>query len=111
MPDGGIVNVRQIAGFPSGTPTANDLVLLQQGGLGGPYFTASPLALLAPLQTSNLAVGIGLPDDAGRGNLGLLALGDLEPGPGQCRLDLSAGHALGFHDTLSLILWGVSTIG
>ena len=41
-----------------------------------------------------------------RGNLWLLALGDLETGPGQCRLDLSAGHALRFHDALSLILGG-----
>jgi hypothetical protein len=40
----------------------------------------------------------------GSGDLRLLALGDLEPGPGQCRLDLAPGHALRFHDALSLIL-------
>ena len=44
-----------------------------------------------------------LDEMSGRGDLWLLALGDLEPGPGQCRLDLSAGHALRFHDALSLI--------
>jgi hypothetical protein len=38
------------------------------------------------------------------GDLRLLALGDLEPRSGQCRLDLPAGHALRFHDALSLIL-------
>jgi hypothetical protein len=41
------------------------------------------------------------------GDLRLLARGDLEPGPGKCCLDLCAGHALRFHDALSLIL-GVS---
>jgi hypothetical protein len=45
-----------------------------------------------------------LDEMGGRRNLRLLALGDLEPGPSQCRLDLSAGHALRFHDALSLIL-------
>jgi hypothetical protein len=49
-----------------------------------------------------------LDEMGGRRNLRLLALGDLEPGPGQCRLDLSAGHGLRFHDALSLILLGVS---
>jgi hypothetical protein len=38
-----------------------------------------------------------------RGDFRLLTLGDPEPGTSQCRLDLSAGHALRFHDTLSLI--------
>jgi hypothetical protein len=52
------------------------------------------------------ACGHLLDEMGGRGNLRLLALGDLEPGPGQCRLDLSAGHALRFHDALSLILGG-----
>jgi hypothetical protein len=48
-----------------------------------------------------------LDEMGGRGDLRLLALGDLEPGPGKRRLDLCAGHALRFHDALSLIL-GVS---
>ena len=39
----------------------------------------------------------------GRGDFRLLALGDLEPGAGERRLDLSASHALRFHDTLSPI--------
>jgi hypothetical protein len=43
----------------------------------------------------------------GGSDLRLLALGDLEPGTSQCCLDLCAGHALRFHDALSLIL-GVS---
>ena len=37
------------------------------------------------------------------GDLRLFAFGDLEPGPGKRRLDLCAGHALRFHDALSLI--------
>jgi len=41
------------------------------------------------------------------GDLRLFAFGDLEPGPGKCCLDLCTGHALRFHDALSLIL-GVS---
>jgi hypothetical protein len=49
------------------------------------------------------APGHLLDEMGGGGDLRLLALGDLEPGPGQCRLDLSAGHALLFHDALSLI--------
>jgi hypothetical protein len=40
----------------------------------------------------------------GGSDLRLLALGDLEPGTSQCCLDLCAGHALRFHDALSLIL-------
>jgi hypothetical protein len=49
-----------------------------------------------------------LPDEMGRsGDFRLLALGYFEPGSGQCCLDLCAGHALRFHDALSLIL-GVS---
>jgi hypothetical protein len=39
----------------------------------------------------------------GGGDFRLLALGNLEPGPGERRLDLSASHALRFHDTLPLI--------
>jgi len=46
-----------------------------------------------------------------RGDLRLLALGDLEPGSGQCRLDLAAGHALRFHDALSLILGHLGRYG
>jgi len=45
-----------------------------------------------------------LDEMGGRGDLRLLTLGDLEPGPSQSRLDLSSGHALRFHDALSLIL-------
>ena len=39
----------------------------------------------------------------GGGDFRLLALRDLEPGPGERRLDPCAGHALRFHDALSLI--------
>ena len=45
-----------------------------------------------------------LDEMGGRGDLRLLTLGDLEPGPSQCCLNLSASHALCFHDGLSLIL-------
>jgi hypothetical protein len=48
-----------------------------------------------------------LDETGGRGDLRLLALGDVEPRPGQCRLDFSAGHGLRVHDALSLSL-GVS---
>jgi hypothetical protein len=44
-----------------------------------------------------------LDEMGGGGDLRLLAFGDLEPGPSQRRLDLCAGHALRFHDALSLI--------
>ena len=62
---------------------------------------------------SGLGPHLALPADArghlldemgGRGDLGLLTLGDVEPGPSQCCLDLSVCHALCFHDALSLIL-------
>jgi hypothetical protein len=39
----------------------------------------------------------------GGGNFRHLALGYVEPGPGERRLDLCAGHGLRFHDALSLI--------
>jgi hypothetical protein len=48
-----------------------------------------------------------LDEMSGSGDLRLLALRDLEPGPGKCCFDLCPGHALRFHDALSLIL-GVS---
>ena len=47
----------------------------------------------------------------GGGDLRLLRLGDLEPGSGQCRLDLSAGHALRLHDALSLIFGRLGRYG
>jgi hypothetical protein len=53
------------------------------------------------------AEGHLLDEMGGGSDLRLLAFGDLEPGPGKRRLDLCAGHALRFHDALSLIL-GVS---
>jgi hypothetical protein len=37
----------------------------------------------------------------GGGNLELFALRDVEPGAGERRLDLCAGHVLRFHDALS----------
>ena len=45
-----------------------------------------------------------LDEMGGGGDFRLFAFGDLESGTSQCHLDLCAGHALRFHDALSLIL-------
>ena len=44
-----------------------------------------------------------LDEMGGADDFRLFAFGDLEPGAGKHRLDLCAGHALRFHDALSLI--------
>ena len=48
---------------------------------------------------------------SGCGDLRHLALGDPQPGSGQRRLDLCAGHALRFHDLLSFIRGGLDQYG
>jgi hypothetical protein len=41
------INVRQIAGYtPAARAVSSDVLLLQQGGLGGPYASISPVALV-----------------------------------------------------------------
>jgi hypothetical protein len=55
-----ILNVRQIAGY---TPTANamstDMILMQRGGLGGPYLGISPAALVATALANGGGMAIG----------------------------------------------------
>jgi hypothetical protein len=46
MPDNLVVNVRQISQYPARNPVdGSDLVLLQAGGLGGPYYAATASAV------------------------------------------------------------------
>lgn len=53
-----VINVRQIGSYPPEPgASAGDLVLLQEGGVGGPYYSTTPLGLLAPLENASLAVG------------------------------------------------------
>jgi hypothetical protein len=72
-----ILNVRQIAGYPDGGPSGPaDVVLVQRGGLGGPYYSvdcetlvstacaAAPMSVGGPLMT-----GVALPPSAQPGQL------------------------------------------
>ncbi|HEY1887137.1 MAG TPA: tail fiber domain-containing protein [Roseiarcus sp.] len=55
-----ILNVRQIEGYPAtGNAIASDAILLQRGGLGGPYLSISPTAFVgtALANGGDLAVG------------------------------------------------------
>src|SRR5215472_12929761 len=53
------VTVRQIASYPLAGVGASDVVLIQQGGLGGPYASAVPQALLNPLEFGAYPLGVG----------------------------------------------------
>jgi hypothetical protein len=63
-----VLNVKQIAGYPAvSSALGTDALLLQRGGLGGPYQSISPEALTATaLLTSSQAmqVGVAAPGDA-----------------------------------------------
>jgi hypothetical protein len=55
-----ILNVRQIAGFPPASVTgSSDTLVIQRGGLGGPFASISPTALVATAlsQGGGMAVG------------------------------------------------------
>jgi Chaperone of endosialidase len=66
-----VVNVRQVGSYPLNEDGAggDDLVLVQQGGIGGPYYTTTPLGLLTPLEDASLGVGFAVPDNAGPGQV------------------------------------------
>jgi hypothetical protein len=57
------VTVRQVASYPALTPatlSASDLVLLQQGGIGGPYASVDIGTLVANALSNGLGAGIGV---------------------------------------------------
>ncbi|HEX3522722.1 MAG TPA: hypothetical protein VHT52_11625, partial [Stellaceae bacterium] len=60
LSDDFVVNVRQVAQYPfKATVDLTDLLLLQQGGLGGPYRTTNAQGLFAALiGTGGIALGI-----------------------------------------------------
>jgi hypothetical protein len=68
LPDNLVINVRQISQYPARNPVdGSDLVLLQAGGLGGPYYsaTASALFTTAGISPSGPFVwGVNAPADA-----------------------------------------------
>lgn len=67
MPDSDLIlNVRQIAGYPNLGIQATDNVLIQRGGLGGPYLsvTAQQFVAQALVGGGPLDVGAGAPTDA-----------------------------------------------
>jgi len=57
------------------------------------------------------ASGHLLDEMGGSSDLRLLAVGDLEPRPGQRRFDLPAGHTLRLHDAISLIVGRLGRYG
>jgi hypothetical protein len=60
-----VLNVKQIGQYPEVTAGQNDLFLLQQGGLGGPYACTTPAGLLVGLQpTGPFGVGVTPPANA-----------------------------------------------
>jgi hypothetical protein len=62
MPDDDLIlNVRQIDGYPTaGNAIASDAILLQRGGLGGPYLSISPVAFVSTaLATPGAGMAIG----------------------------------------------------
>ena len=59
MAGGPTITVRQIASYPLAGVGASDVVLIQQGGLGGPYASAVPQALLNPLEFGAYPLGVG----------------------------------------------------
>ena len=79
-----LVNVRQIGNYPLAHETGeSDLVLVQQGGLGGPYASVTAADLVATaLANSSMGLGNGVPPDAAPGQLfadalSLLIAGDV----------------------------------
>jgi hypothetical protein len=59
LPDSIQLNVRQIAQYPARNPVAgSDLVLVQGGGLGGPYYAATAASLLGTTLVNGGALGI-----------------------------------------------------
>lgn len=69
------VNVRQIAQYPSKAQALpSDLLLVQTGGLGGPYQTVSVLgALTGGLDTPNATLNVGIPLPIDSAMAGVLA--------------------------------------
>lgn len=114
MPHDSVVNLRQIGGYPQKPAAdARDLILVQQGGLGGPYYATTPLGLLAPLATAQLAVGLSLPDDVGRSNLAAQA--HVLPLGGEVLWNAyraSSGQYRSWHDGLAArLIFGPATRG
>lgn len=67
-----ILNVRQIAGYPNvGGAAPSDTLVLQRGGLGGPYVSveAAAFAETALIDGGPLPVGVLPPDDADPGQV------------------------------------------
>jgi hypothetical protein len=68
-----VLNVRQIAGYPAAaSPAATDAILIQRGGLGGPYYWLNPAALVASALSGGGDMAIG-----GRLQVGSVQTGNL----------------------------------
>jgi hypothetical protein len=66
MSDDFVVTVKQITSYPfTASANYNDAVLIQQGGVGGPYAWTDPNGLLAPLAAEGGPLGIGRVPPAG----------------------------------------------
>lgn len=60
-----VINVRQIGNYPSAGVGANDLVLVQQGGLGGPYVSTTATTFVLDALAESGPLGVGMPAPAG----------------------------------------------
>lgn len=72
-----VINVRQIAGYPNLGVQASDTLLMQRGGLGGPYLSAMAEQVVSTALASNtlpLQVGLALPSDASGANISTFSI-------------------------------------
>lgn len=60
-----VLNVRQIGNYPTASVGANDLVLVQQGGLGGPYVSTTATTFVLDALAESGPLGVGMPAPAG----------------------------------------------
>jgi Chaperone of endosialidase len=54
-----VINVRQISNYPPSGVGASDVVLVQRGGLGGPYYAVTPQSIVSDALSFGGSLGVG----------------------------------------------------
>jgi Chaperone of endosialidase len=54
-----VINVRQIANYPASGVGPSDVVLVQRGGLGGPYYSVTPQSIVSDALSFGGSLGVG----------------------------------------------------